>query len=227
MFDGLTGVDGLLYLYIGGAPRRPWRTGPGHGFSPHLGERLVLARTVRCPTGQGCREEELRKEPPAIAQPLLVGVALGLLVGVIAVDLIAPRGAIPGTLYVSLVMLSVASLTSLLPILAATAFMALIVYDLNSNFSTFQEIPLSVLAQTALLFIAIWVPVGAGNASRRVVEHQERMETPLHVCPSCKKVRDDEGLWKKLDEFLLDELSRESAVALCLDCRKRWAAGRR
>lgn len=152
--------------------------------------------------------------------------ALGLLIGVAVVDFVFPNGIVPGALYVSLAMLSIASATRRLPFLASTAFMCLIALDLNTRFLLPQDIPWPILAQTSLLFVAIWVPVGASFAFRHVQEHGELMSTPLHLCPSCKKIRDDEGVWNKVDDYLREEIGRESQTAFCLDCRKRWTGGR-
>ncbi|MEC4687117.1 MAG: hypothetical protein VST64_02260 [Nitrospirota bacterium] len=165
------------------------------------------------------------KQLPRDSQPLLVGMALGLMIGVLAVDLVIPIGPVPGVLYVSLAMLSVASSTTRLPFLATIAFTCLIAYYLDSTFTTFHEISSPVLAQTSLLLVAIWVPVGVSLAMKRAEGLIALSNTRLHLCPSCKKIRDEKGVWNTIDDFVREKMGRETSTAVCADCRKRWTEG--
>ena len=164
------------------------------------------------------------KQLPRDSQPLLVGMALGLMIGVLVVDLVIPIGPVPGVLYVSLAMLAVASSTTRLPFLATLAFTCLIAYYLDSTFTTSYEISWPVLAQTSLLLVAIWVPVGVSLATKRAEGHIALSKTRLHLCPSCKKIRDEKGVWNTIDDFVREKMGRETSTAVCTDCRSRWTA---
>ena len=167
----------------------------------------------------------MKKGSSKNTQRVLVGLAFGLLLGVIVVDQISPHGSVPGAFYVSLAILSAASRAKRLTVLASTAFMCLIAYDLEASFASPDEIPWSVLAQTSLVLLGIWVPVGLSAATQKIEEHRELVATPLCLCPACKKIRDDQGTWKKIEEYVKEETGRETTMAMCLDCRKRWVAG--
>ncbi len=166
------------------------------------------------------------KQPPRNVAPFLVGLSVGLLIGIIVIDLLLPTGVVTRALYVSLVMLALASKRWAFPVLAALGFTALIAYDLYSSFTTLENIPWRVLATASVLIPAIWVPVGAFLATRKVEEHVEVMNTPLHLCPSCKKLRDDQSRWSRIEDYVMAELGREVASSFCPNCVVKWTSSR-
>ncbi len=168
------------------------------------------------------------KRPPKQTQPFLIGMAVGLLLGVLILDVVLPSGVVSGVVYVSLVMLSLASDKRTLTFLAALAFCTLIVYDHYEYLVAAQDperIPWPMLGRLALIFIAIWVPFFAALATKTVQQQDEVINTPLHLCPTCKKIRDDKGTWTKVDEFIQQEMGREAVAGMCPGCRSKWAAG--
>lgn len=168
------------------------------------------------------------KKPPGSAQPFLIGMAIGLLLGVMILDIVLPSGVVSGVVYVSLVMLSLASDKRVLTFLAAVAFTSLVVYDHYDYLIAIQdpqEIAWPVLGRLALIIVAIWVPYFAALATKTVQEHVELVNTPLHLCPTCKKIRNDRGSWTKVDEFVQQEMGREAVAGMCPGCRSKWAAG--
>jgi hypothetical protein len=169
----------------------------------------------------------LVKRPPAKAQPFLIGMAIGLLLGVLILDIVLPSGVVGGVVYVSIVMLSLASDRRMLTFLTAFAFTCLITYDhLHLMMvDTLDKIPWAMAARLGLILLGIWVPFFAAMANKKVEEHVELVNTPLHLCPSCKKIRDDKGVWSKIDEFVKQEMDREAVAGMCPGCRSRWTAG--
>lgn len=168
------------------------------------------------------------KRPPGHAQPFLIGMAIGLLLGVMILDIVLPSGVVSAVVYVSLVMLSLASDKRSLTFLAALAFTGLVVYDHYDYVVAIQDpqaIAWSMLGRLALIVIAIWVPFFAALATKTVQEHVELVNTALHLCPTCKKIRDDKGSWTKIDQFIQQEMGREAVAGMCPGCRTKWAAG--
>ncbi len=168
------------------------------------------------------------KKPPGSTQPFLIGMGIGLLLGVLILDIVLPSGVVSGVVYVSLVMLSLASDKRTLTFLSAFAFTSLVVYDHYEYVVAIQDpqdIAWAMLGRLTLLVIAIWVPFFAALATKTVQEHDELVNTPLHLCPTCKKIRDDKGSWTKVDEFIQQEMGREAVAGMCPGCRSRWAAG--
>ncbi len=166
------------------------------------------------------------KQPRRNVAPFLVGLSVGLLIGIIVIDLLVPTGVVTRALYVSLVMLSLASDRWTLHFLAALALTVLIASDLHLSYTTLESMPWQVLAATSFLALAIWVPVGTFLAAKKVEEHGELISTPLHLCPSCKKLRDDQGLWSRIEDYVMMELGRETAASFCPNCVVKWTSNR-
>jgi uncharacterized protein with PIN domain len=40
----------------------------------------------------------------------------------------------------------------------------------------------------------------------------------LHICSSCKKIRDDEGHWMQIEKYISDHSEAEFSDSLCPDC---------
>ena len=43
----------------------------------------------------------------------------------------------------------------------------------------------------------------------------------LPICASCKKIRDDEGFWLQIEEYIEDHSEAQFSHSICPDCRKR------
>ena len=43
----------------------------------------------------------------------------------------------------------------------------------------------------------------------------------LPICASCKKIRDDEGLWKQVEEYISVHSEAQFSHGICPDCRKK------
>ena len=47
----------------------------------------------------------------------------------------------------------------------------------------------------------------------------------LPICSSCKKIRDDHGYWRKVEEYLKDHSGMRFSHGLCPDCMDRLYPG--
>lgn len=45
----------------------------------------------------------------------------------------------------------------------------------------------------------------------------------LPICAACKKVRDDEGYWKEVDEYLKSVADADVELGVCPDCERQYA----
>ena len=43
----------------------------------------------------------------------------------------------------------------------------------------------------------------------------------LPICASCKKIRDDEGLWNQVEEYIHEHSEAQFSHGVCPDCRKK------
>ena len=164
-------------------------------------------------------------EPQSKSEPFLVGFVLGLFIGVIVVDYLIPTGVVAGVIYLSLTMLTIASGKRSLPFLAATAFSALIAYDLLSRYSIPQDIPLDRLVGNVFVILAMWSAASISVVQRKIQDYIEDLSILLHLCPSCKKIRSETGIWQKVEEYVTEKTGRETAPGFCPHCRTKWHAG--
>ncbi len=160
----------------------------------------------------------------ATVQPLLVGMAIGLIAGVIVVDLVVPIGVVAGALYVSLAMISLLSKRRAFPLLIAAACTGLIGYEFYTMSANEESVTWMTVAGRALALFAIWDTAILSILHQQAEGEVKRLQQLLSICPSCKMVRDGKGKWQEVEEFVKTQ-GRESYPGLCPECRKSWAPG--
>lgn len=171
------------------------------------------------------KERRQGPEAPSKGEPFLVGLVLGLFIGVIVVDYLVLSGVVAGVIYLSLTMLTLASGKRSLPFLAATAFSALVAYDLLSHYSHPKDIPVAPLAGNTFLIVAMWAAASISVVQKKIQDVLDDLSIPLHLCPACKKIRDESSTWLKVEEYVLEKTGRETAPGFCPHCRSKWHAG--
>lgn len=159
-------------------------------------------------------------------QPLLVGTATGLLIGIVVMDLFLPKDMAEGMLYaegilyVALVIMSLRSPRKPFTLMVATACSALILQDFY--FAPVTLIPLAALANRFLVLIAIWVTVTLSLLRTRAEEDVTRLRALLPICVSCKKIRDGSGCWSDVEAYLKAQADLQFSRCMCPDCRQKW-----
>ena len=164
-------------------------------------------------------------------QLLLFSTALAL--GFFYFDLLIPLGIAGGIPYTALIALSVWSpqrtfthyLTILSTVLIATG------YFLTAK----GDIYLMVVMNRFLSLAAVWVTSILIVFWKRSEEERVRLESVLTesqeevkilsgllpICASCKKIRDDEGLWNQVEEYIHEHSEAQFSHGLCPDCMKK------
>jgi len=56
---------------------------------------------------------------------------------------------------------------------------------------------------------------------REAIDKIKTLSGMLPICASCKKIRDDKGYWKQIEEYLRDHSEAEFSHSLCPDCAKK------
>jgi peptidoglycan/LPS O-acetylase OafA/YrhL len=65
--------------------------------------------------------------------------------------------------------------------------------------------------------------VGRLRVSTEKMERQvQRLEGILPICAHCKKIRDEKGSWRILEEYIEDRSRAEFSHGICPDCMKRF-----
>jgi hypothetical protein len=85
-----------------------------------------------------------------------------------------------------------------------------------------------VLANRSLALFAIWVTAILSVQRRTMHEEKEKALSEvkilsgfLPICANCKKIRDDQGYWNKIETYIRDHSEAKFSHSLCPDCMKR------
>ncbi len=57
---------------------------------------------------------------------------------------------------------------------------------------------------------------------RRLTAEIKLLQGLLPICASCKKIRDKQGNWHHLEQYLLDHSAAEFTHSLCLACLEAY-----
>ena len=74
----------------------------------------------------------------------------------------------------------------------------------------------------ALAIAIVWMTAALVLLHKRATEHIDLLRRWLPVCASCKKIRDDQGFWQGLEEFVEQHSDVLFTHSLCPDCIEKW-----
>ncbi len=163
---------------------------------------------------------------PAIADRKLIPLLLGLCALIFVFDLSLPLGVAGGVLYVLVVVLSLWSARSNVPIWVASAVSILVVLGFALS-PTSDEVWKAILNRSLSLF-AIWTPTILGV--QKITTQRERddalaqikiLSGLLPICASCKRIRDDRGYWEQLETYIGDHSEARFSHCICPRCAKK------
>ncbi len=76
------------------------------------------------------------------------------------------------------------------------------------------------------IFIAIsLIIINAQRLERNLINANEEIRTLrgfLPICSYCKKIRDDKGFWKKMEEYISEHSEAEFTHGICHECEKKY-----
>lgn len=123
-------------------------------------------------------------------------------------------------------------------IILATWLVALVIIVFNVGFhpySTDFGIPF-LLSYTLTALFAYGIEVSRmryyhqlqaeKTALQEVLDKVHTLETLLPICASCKKIRDDNGDWQHIENYISDHSSIAFSHGICPDCRAKLFMGR-
>lgn len=65
---------------------------------------------------------------------------------------------------------------------------------------------------------------GKNKDLQSALKRVETLEQIIPVCVKCKKVRDDEGFWSRIEAYLAKHQNLEVSHSLCPECAEEWEA---
>ena len=89
----------------------------------------------------------------------------------------------------------------------------------------FFDVPNNALYfRSVILFLFIIFGLIVGNTISRLEEALQNVKTLtgfLPICANCKKIRDDEGYWQQIEEYIMDHSEVDFTHSICNECVKK------
>ncbi len=151
-------------------------------------------------------------------RPLLVGMAAGLVAGILVLDMMIPLG-LAGMLYVALAMISLWSPKRTFTLTVAGACTALILFDYHHAPPEGETV--LAIANRGLALLAIWVTAILSLLRTRDQEDIQILQSLLPLCATCKKIRDPRGVWHQLSRSTSKKTRKWNFPAAVSERRKK------
>ena len=86
----------------------------------------------------------------------------------------------------------------------------------------FFDVPVHALYfRTVILFLFIIFGLIVGNTISRLEEALQNVKTLtgfLPICANCKKIRNDEGYWQQIEEYIMNHSEADFTHGICNKC---------
>jgi hypothetical protein len=153
--------------------------------------------------------------------PRIVLVTLLLVAVIFTVDvLLFPVGVALGVLYVLPILVSLRSRqrTFVFAVAAGTSLLTVLGYLLSPT----GGVPWMALVNRGLAVLAIWVIAVLSLQQRKAEELIQFLRGLLPMCASCKKVRDDKGYWRQVEQYIETHSNAMFTHSICPTCVEKW-----
>ena len=155
----------------------------------------------------------------------IIVLCLILSIAIFIIDTIIPLGVAGGVPYILVVLISLWSPRTNLPIYMAIGGSALTVIGFYSSPSGGEL--WQVLFNRALALFAIWTTATLSVLWKYIQDEKEKalldlkiLSGLLPICASCKKIRDDKGYWGQIETYIRDHSEADFAHSICPECSK-------
>ncbi|KQC14233.1 MAG: hypothetical protein APR63_05950 [Desulfuromonas sp. SDB] len=64
--------------------------------------------------------------------------------------------------------------------------------------------------------------INANKKLRKAIKQLKILKGLLPICPRCKKIRDDQGYWTQVEEYVVNHSDAEFTHGLCPECAKKF-----
>jgi hypothetical protein len=161
-------------------------------------------------------------------------VTCGLLMATILyLDLLIPLGAAIGVAYVSVILISLWSPQNSVTVLMAVVCSAL---TISAFFLQPEVVEMwKVIFNRVIALFAIWITAIQGLQRKIAEQRRERVRREreiakehtrilhglLPICSSCKKIRNDEGYWVQIEEYIRAHSEADFSHGICQECAKK------
>ena len=158
----------------------------------------------------------------ALKNPSLTTFAIALGVVLFVLDLLTPMGVAIPMLYAGLVLLGLWSSHPSFAFVAAS--IATILCILGAIITPPGGVVWMGLANRLMALTIIWTTAVIVVRYKRTEQATKILRGLLPICAGCKKIRDDRGYWKRLEEYLEQHSEAQFTHGMCTECVAKWEA---
>ena len=150
----------------------------------------------------------------------LVAAAIALTAVVFVGDLYLPLGVAVPMVYVGPILISLWLPHRLFTIGAAAAGTLLTL--IGFFISPAGGVAWMVLANRSLAVAVMWMTAGLVLLHKQAKEDIKTLRGWIAMCASCKKIRDDQGFWQGLEQYVEEHSQVLFTHSLCPSCTRKW-----
>ncbi len=155
------------------------------------------------------------QRPPFLNPPLTaLAVVLGMVI--FTVDLLTPIGVALPMLYPGIVLLGLWSPYPRFALIAAAT--ATVFSLLDFYFSPFVGVVWIGIVNRLMAVTIIWVSAIIVMRYKRAEQATKILRGLLPICAWCKRIRDDSGYWKRLEEYMEQHTEAQFTHGVCAEC---------
>ena len=158
----------------------------------------------------------------ALENPRLMALTVAVGASVFVLDLLTPLGVAVPMLYAGLVLLGLWS--SRPPFVFVAAIIASILSILGAIISPPGGVVWIGLMNRLMALAIIWTTAVIVVRYKRTEQATKILRGLLPICAECKKIRDDQGYWKQLEEYMEQHSEVQFTHGMCTECRAKWEA---
>ena len=139
---------------------------------------------------------------------------------VFTLDLLAPMGVALPVLYPGLVLLGLWSPHPKFALIAASiaTVLSILGFFVSPQGGVFW---MGIINRSMALF-TIWVTAFFVLRYKRAEQATKILRGLLPICAWCKKIRDDKGYWKQLEDYMEQHSEAHFTHGMCAECMAQW-----
>jgi hypothetical protein len=149
---------------------------------------------------------------------------------ILLMDMVIPLGVAVGVLYVAAVLISLWAPEKRFTLLIALLSSVFTIYAFCFKPPVFDM--WKVIFNRGISLFAIWTTAFMGLQRKMIEESREQavferekaleelkiLKGILSICSSCKRIRDENGYWKRIETFIREHSEADFSHSLCEEC---------
>lgn len=155
-----------------------------------------------------------------LENPRLAALAAVSGAAIFALDLLTPMGVAIPMLYSALVLLGLWSPHPKFALIAA--IMAALLSVLGAIITPPGGVAWLGLTNRLVALLIVWTTAFLVMRYKRAEQATKVLRGLLPICAWCKKIRDDKGYWKQIEDYMEQHTEAFFTHGMCTECMAKW-----